>query len=64
MNGTLKLKAVLLSTDGGTTWLCVHQYYLTDPQSRALLNNTLEGRKFRMNEGTENESINSQSKPF
>lgn len=62
MNGTLKLKAVLLSTDGGTTWLCVHQYYLTDPQSRALLNNTLEGRKFRMNEGTENESINSQPK--
>jgi len=62
MNGTLKLKAVLLSTDGGTTWLCVHQYYLTDPQSRALLNNTLEGRTFRMNEGTENESINSQPK--
>ena len=55
MNGTLKLKAVLLSTDGGTTWPCVHQYYLSDPQSRALLNNTLEGRKFRMNEGTENE---------
>jgi len=57
MNGTLKLKAVLLSTDGGTTWLCVHQYYLTDPQSRALLNNTLEGRKFRMNEGTKNEQL-------
>jgi hypothetical protein len=56
MNGTLKLKAVLLSTDGGTTWLCVHQYYLSDPQSRALLNNTLEGRKFRMNKGTENDN--------
>jgi hypothetical protein len=61
MNETLKLKAVWISTDGGTTWLCVHQYYLSDPQSRALLNKTLEGRKFRMNEGTENEqSINSQ----
>ena len=62
MNETLKLKAVWISTDGGTTWLCVHQHYLTDPQSRALLNNTLEGRKFIMNEGTENESINSQPK--
>jgi hypothetical protein len=55
MTGTLKLKAVWISTDGGMTWLCVHQYYLTDPQSRALLNNTLEGKKFRMNEGNENE---------
>jgi hypothetical protein len=55
MNETLKLKAVWISTDGGTTWLCVHQYYLSDPQSRALLNSTLEGRKFTMNEGTENE---------
>ncbi len=50
MTGTLKLKAVLLSTDGGKTWLLVHQYYLSDPASRALLNNTLEGREFKMNE--------------
>ena len=27
MEETLKLKAVLISTDRGTTWLCVHQYY-------------------------------------
>ncbi len=50
MNDTLKLKAILLSTDGGKTWILVHQYYLSDPQKRALQNNTLEGRIFRMNE--------------
>ena len=61
MNKTLKLKAVLLSTDGGTTWLLVHQYYLTDPQSRALLDNTLEGRMFTMNE-EKNESRSAQPK--
>jgi hypothetical protein len=61
MNNTLKLKAVLLSTDSGKTWLCVHQYYLTDPQSRALLNQTLEGRTFKMNE-EENEHGKSDTK--
>jgi len=43
MNGTLKLKAEWLSTDGGKTWICIHQYFLTDPQSRTSQNNTLEG---------------------
>jgi len=62
MNSTLKLKAEWLSTDGGKTWICIHQYFLTDPQSRTFHNSTLEGRTFRMNEGTENESIKSQPK--
>jgi len=50
MNRTLKLKAVWISTDGGTKWLCVHQYYLTDAESRTLLNNTLEGKNYVMTE--------------
>jgi len=57
MNGTLKLKAEWLSTDGGKTWICIHQYFLTDPQSRTFHNNTLEGRQFLMTE----ENINDKS---
>jgi len=62
MKQTLKLKAVLISTDGGMNWLCTRQYYLTDPQTRVLLNNTFEGRKFTTIEGTENESTSIQPK--
>ena len=56
MTNTLKLKAVMISKDGGRTWMLVHQYYLTDPQSRTLLDNTLEGCLFTMNEGNNNDS--------
>jgi hypothetical protein len=49
MNKTLKLKAEFLSTDGGRTFLLIHQYFLTDPATRTFLNNTLEGRTFTMN---------------
>ena len=55
MNSTLKLKAEWLSTDGGKTWICTHQYFLTDPQRRAFLDNTLEGRTFRMNKENNND---------
>jgi hypothetical protein len=55
MNGTLKLKAEWLSTDGGKTWICTHQYFLTDPQRRAFQDITLEGRTFRMNEENNND---------
>jgi hypothetical protein len=50
MSDTLKLKAVLISNNGGKTWLVVHQYYLCTPQDRVLLDRTLEGRIFEMAE--------------
>jgi len=60
MNKTLKLKAVFLSQDHGKTWICIHQYYLTDPESRAFLDTTLEGRNFVMNEEKNEQPIDSQ----
>ena len=39
----LKLKAVLLSTDGGQTWVVTRQYYLTDLETNLLLNDSVQG---------------------
>jgi len=46
---TLKLKAALISTDGGRSWLVSRQYYLTDLSRQLengntlLLNDNLQG---------------------
>ena len=46
---TLKLKAILLSTDGGRSWIVGRQYYLTDLSQRQedgstpLLNDSMQG---------------------
>ena len=42
----LKLKAVLISDDGGKTWLCVRQYYLTDVTANRFLNELMQGKRF------------------
>lgn len=39
----LKLKAVLLSTDSGQTWVVSRQYYLTDLETNLLLNDSMQG---------------------
>lgn len=38
---TLKLKAALISTDGGRTWVVSRQYYLTDLSRQLTNGNTL-----------------------
>ena len=49
MNGhkSLKLKALLLSQDGGETWLLLRQYYLTDLNSGQFLDILMQGTKFQ-----------------
>ena len=42
----LKLKAVLISDDGGKTWLCVRQYYLTDVTANRFLSELMQGKRF------------------
>jgi hypothetical protein len=39
----LKLKAVLLSHDGGQSWIVGRQYYLTDLDKNLLLDETMQG---------------------
>ncbi len=39
----LKLKAVLLSRDGGRSWAVVRQYYLTDLETNRLLDESMQG---------------------
>ena len=40
---TLKLKAVLLSHDGGRSWIVGRQYYLTDLATNLLLDESMQG---------------------
>jgi len=42
----LKLKAILLSDDGGKTWMLVRQYYLTDVTTNRFLDDLLQGKRF------------------
>ena len=42
----LKLKAVFISDDGGKTWLCVRQHYLTDVTTNRFLDDLLQGKRF------------------
>ncbi len=40
---SLKLKAVLLSRDGGRSWMVGRQYYLTDLETNRLLDESMQG---------------------
>jgi len=40
---SLKLKAVLLSHDGGQSWTVGRQYYLTDLETNLLLDESMQG---------------------
>ncbi len=42
----LKLKALMLSDDGGLSWTLVRQYYLTSVKTNQFLQNLLQGRRF------------------
>ena len=44
---SMKLKVLLLSQDGGKTWLCVRQYYLTDLQTGDFLSGSTQGQIFK-----------------
>ena len=44
----IKLKAVLISNDGGQTWTCVRQYYLTDVTANRFLGELMQGKRFAM----------------
>ena len=59
MDKALKLKATLISTDGGLTWLVTRQYYLAMVSTRALQDKTLEGRTFILNRGIDNDEAES-----
>jgi hypothetical protein len=50
----LKLKAILLSDDGGKTWMLVRQYYLTDVTTNRFLDDLLQGKRFGILNGESN----------
>ena len=54
----LKLKAVLISDDGGKTWLCVRQYYLTDVTTNRFLDDLIQGKRFGILNGESNGNDN------
>ena len=47
----IKLKAVLLSDDGGKTWIISRQYYLTDLRTNRFLETLLQGIRLKTIEG-------------
>ena len=49
----LKLKSVMLSDDGGRTWLLVRQHYLIDVRTDRYLDEELIGTRFVKLEGDE-----------
>ena len=50
----LKLKAVFISDDGGKTWLCVGQHYLTDVTTNRFLDDLIQGKRFGILNGESN----------
>lgn len=58
----LKLKAIMISDDGGRTWLLVRQYYLTDVTTNRFLDDLLQGKRFGILNGDSNGN-NDQNKP-
>ena len=50
----LKLKAVLLSHDGGQSWVVGRQYYLTDLETNLLLDESLQGLFLTQNQENTN----------
>ena len=57
----LKLKAVLLSHDGGRSWIVSRQYYLTDLETNLLLDESVQGLFLKQNQ--ENTNDNEQRLP-
>ena len=43
----LRFKSLMVSDDGGQTWLVVRQHYLTDDHNR-FLDTLLQGKRFKM----------------
>lgn len=43
----LRLKSLMVSDDGGETWLVVRQHYLTDENNR-FLDTMLQGKRFKL----------------
>ena len=52
----LKLKAVLLSHDGGQSWIVGRQYYLTDLDTNQLLNESMQGIYLKQNQENTNDN--------
>ena len=42
-----KLKAVFLTEDGGETWICIRQHYLTSLIDNTFLDTILQGMKLK-----------------
>jgi hypothetical protein len=57
----LRLKALMISEDGGTTWVIVRQFYLTDDQN-TFLDTLLQGKRLKMTNG-ENLNENQKNNP-
>ena len=51
----LKLKSIMVSEDGGKTWLLVRQYYLTDVSTNSFLDDLLQGKRFGILNGESND---------
>jgi|GEM_PF-1258243 len=51
----LKLKAVLLSHDGGQSWIVGRQYYLTDLDTNLLLDESMQGIFLKQNQENTND---------
>lgn len=43
----LRFKSLMVSDDGGETWLVVRQHYLTDDNNR-FLDTLLQGKRFKL----------------
>lgn len=52
----LKLKSIMVSEDGGKTWLLVRQYYLTDVTTNNFLDDLLQGKRFGILNGESNDN--------
>jgi hypothetical protein len=52
----LKLKAVLLSHDGGRSWIVGRQYYLTDLATNLLLDESMQGLFLTQNQENTNDN--------
>jgi hypothetical protein len=58
---SLKLKAILLSHNGGRSWIVGRQYYLTDLETNLLLDESVQGLFLKQNQ--ENTNDNEQRLP-
>lgn len=56
MTKTMKLKGLLMTNDGGKTWMVIHQWYLADTVTNGFLDQSLVGAIMTMKKEKENES--------